>query len=334
MLQSKLFLYRSFFSKENCLKLVLFLSACILSVDVWLNYLQMSGICATSSCRAVKEYVRLGESFLVLVGSIFFWITWIIVFFAFRYRLKILWYIVLILLLGALSFDGGLLGYQLIGIGENCWLCLGVGAALFSSMLLFSWINRSILILVLGITVWIGGGAANSVLKVQPQIPELKETAFIHRSFRNKFPSTEFYLFFSLHCVHCSKLFYNLAINKPLKGDWYLCCLDNRKKDLQRLSSMLKKEGVKDNPFKQILLVKRQSSETNSGLVSEELKSHVQKASAFFRSRGYTGVPTLVVREKIGRELVLRGNKNIVDYLRKKEIIKIWKKLEPVRKYH
>ncbi len=331
MLQSKLSLYRSF-SKENCLKLVLFLSACILSVDVWLSYLQISGICTASSCRAVKEYVRFGESFLVLVGSIFFWITWIIVFFVFRYQLKMLWYIVLLLLLGALSFDGGLLGYQIIGVGVNCWLCLGIGAALFVSMVLFSWINRSILILVLGITVWMGGFAANSVLKMHPNIPELKETAFIHQSFKNKLSSTEFYLFFSLHCFHCSELFYNLAINQPLKGDWYLCCLDSRKKDLERLSSIIEKTTVKDNPFKHILLMKRQSSEAKSRSVSKELKTHVQKASAFFSSRGYTGIPTLIVKEKIGRELVLHGNKNIVEYLRKIEIIKKWKRVKPVRK--
>jgi glutaredoxin-related protein len=293
----------------------LFLAATFLSVEVWMQAIRHTSLCTTSACDVVGEYVRFGEGNLIKMGATAFWFLWALVFFGGRYDKAWIWGGASLLLFGALAFDGAILGFQFMGLKEKCLLCVLVGSILGVALCLFSWVRRSLLTALLGLAVWSGGFAANAVLDLNVVPPAITDTAFTTWENPNG-KDTRHVLFFSLHCEHCSKILANLSINvENLSGKWDLACTDNKEEDLFGLSTVLTTEAGKTNPFLEILRV--ESLEKIPPLpVSEELRQTVRTARAYFKMKGYVGIPILVVLERPGWEMVLRGEQNIMEYLR------------------
>jgi hypothetical protein len=299
----------------------LFLAASFLSAEVWMQAIRHTSFCTTSSCDVVGEYVRFGEGNLIKMGAAFFWFLWTLAFFGGRYDRRWIWGSAMLLLFGALAFDGAILGFQFMGLKEKCLLCIAVGAMLFVTLCLFSWVRRTLLTVFLGIAVWCGGFAANAVLDLNVIPPAILDTPFTTwETAPDNAP--QHVLFFSLHCDHCSKILANLSINaQTLPGKWHLACTDNKEEDFYRLATVLATKDGKENPFLEILRVESLDA-IDPVPVSDDLRQTVRTARAYFKMKGFQGIPVLVVMERPGWEMVLRGENNISEYLRVRGFLK------------
>lgn len=277
----------------------LFLATAFLSGEVWMQTVRHTSFCTTSACGVVGEYIRFGEGNLIKMGATFFWFLWALVFFGGRYDTTWIWGLASLLLFGALAFDGAILGFQFVAIKEKCLLCIIVGATLFVSVCLFAWVRRSLLTVFLGVAVWCGGFAANSVLDLNVAPPSITDTTFgTWEATPGNVP--QHVLFFSLHCEHCSKILANLSINaQTLPGKWHLACTDNKEDDLYRLATIQNSTASTENLFLNVLRVE---SMDKIDLVPEPegLRQSVRAARAYLKMKGFTGVPALVVVERPG----------------------------------
>ncbi|MFO8031047.1 MAG: hypothetical protein R6U22_00725 [Desulfohalobiaceae bacterium] len=315
-------------SREGWLMLFFLLGALGLSLELALQYLQQGGLCPSSDCEVAGQAVRYGEQGLVLAGAAFFWILFLLSFLAKGKQTSILWQLILLLLLGALAFDGALLSYQLLELELTCWLCLAVALGLLVGLGLFSLVRRAILVFCLGLAVWIGAGAANAVLVFPGEPPGVEETWVLQQE-----PSQEqgqeelkLYLFFSLNCPHCMEVLVNLAEQAPGQASWYLCSLDQGQRNLQRLAYAQTRD---QDAFSSILEAKQidKTEVLNEQEVSQELQERVQKARDFFRARGLRGVPVLLAKQGSSKEVLSIGASEIAKFLWEQELISNWKRL-------
>ena len=293
--------------------------ALFLSVEVWMQAVRHTSLCSTTSCAVVGEYIRFGEGNLIKLGAVFFWCLWGVVFFAGRYPKPWFWGLAWLLVAGALAFDGVLLGFQFVALREFCLLCAITGSILLAALLSLAWTRRAVAPIVLGLAVWSGGFVGASVIDFQVQPPALSETVALSWGQTANATARRHVLFFSLHCSHCSKVLANLAINVEHLGDaaWYFAPLDSREDDLHRLVAVQESPATQDNPFMEVLRVES-LEQVPAVPVPEKLRQTVRTARSYFKTKGYDGVPVLVVWEAPGRELVLRGETPIFRYLQER----------------
>ncbi|MGM0645925.1 MAG: hypothetical protein ACQESV_05980, partial [Thermodesulfobacteriota bacterium] len=269
----------------------------------------------------VAQYVRIGEPALVVLGAIFGWTLWGLVFFARRYPYAWLWGAVGTVLAGALAFDGALLGYQFLGLREQCFLCLLVGVGLAVTLVLVAVVRRSWAMLFLGLAVWVGGFAAQGTLRIDPDVPRLEQTAFLRKEGDASTAPLRLHLFFSLHCGHCSELAANLAVNQAWqKAYWTLSATDTGMRDLRRLAHIRRESREAKNPFVVLLRVESQQS-VPEGAVPEAVREASENTQRFFQYKNWRGVPVLVAREGLGKEVTLTGAESIMRYLAQKDIL-------------
>lgn len=300
------------------------LSAVGLSLEYILQAQGAGSLCGTEACEVVGGYVRFGEKGLVLLGSLFFWILFGLFFFACRYERGWLWGTALLGLLGALAFDGALLGYQFVGLGLMCWICAAVGAGLILVLAATAWRRRSLLILAAGLAVWCGGFAANSVLQLTPEIPRLEETAFLEQSDGQKKSGAQHYLFFSLQCGHCAEVLYNLSRVAPVPGSWHLAAVDRDPAARAKLAQAVALAGEEEeNAFASVLRAKQAEAPERAG-VPQQLRRATRKAGVYFRAMELRGVPVLVVRKASGVRISLTGVDNISRYLWEEGVVSEW----------
>lgn len=298
-----------------------FVVAVALSVEAWMQIYADTSLCSTTACANVAQYVRIGEPALVVLGAIFGWTLWGLVFFARRYPYAWLWGAVGIVLAGALAFDGALLGYQFLGLREHCLLCLLVGIGLAAILVLVALVRRSWAVLFLGIAVWVGGFAAQGTLRLDPEVPRLEETAFLRTDGDASTAPLRLHLFFSLHCGHCSELVANLAVNQGWqKAYWTLSATDTGVRDLRRLARIRREGSTAENPFVVVLRVESQHS-APEGPVPEAVRQASENTQRFFQYKNWRGVPVLVAREGLGKEVTLTGAQSIMRYLARKNIL-------------
>ncbi len=298
---------------QATLLLVSFAAAAFLSLEVWMQAVRHTSLCSTTSCALVGEYIRFGEGNLIKLGAAFFWSLWLLAFFGGRYPKAWIWGLSWLLLSGALAFDGTLLGFQFVALREFCLICVITGGLLGLSLAAMAWSRRWGTALLLGLAAWSGGFAASAVIDFQVTPPALQDTAFLSWGDTANPKAHRHVLFFSLHCSHCSKVLTNLAINQEhLGGAWYLAPLDGSEDDFYRLAAA--QQAKADNPFLEVL---RQESiqQPQAVPVPESLRQTVRTARSYFKSKGFDGVPVLVVWEGPGRELILRGESAIYRYL-------------------
>ena len=295
-------------------------SAAVLSFEAWLQFQDGASLCRSSACRAVAEYVRIGEPVLVLFGALFFWSVFGLALCSVLTKKHWVWNLVGVSLFGALAFDGALLGYQFVGLGQRCHLCLGVGIALGVIVLMYGLVHRSWLMPLIGVAVFVSGFTANSILKVSPDLPRLEETAFVSIPARNVDSRLTLHLFFSFHCSHCFKVLADLSVNEPWLANWYLSTYDQDTEDLYRLSKIRSELKGSVNPFQVIVDVER-LEEVEAMQVADDLRDAVEKAETYFHHSDFKGIPTLIAEEGPGRRIVSVGRNNIMHYLASRGLI-------------
>ncbi len=296
---------------------VTFATAGFLSLEVWMQAVRHTSLCTTTGCAVVGEYIRFGEGNLVKLGAAFFWLLWLVAFFAGRYSKAWIWGCFGLLVAGALAFDGTLLGFQFVALREFCLICAITGGLLGLTVAATAWVRRSIAVLFLGLAAWSGGFVGSAVLDFQVQPPVLQDTVFVSWGDTQNATARRHVLFFSFHCGHCSKVLANLAINlEHLTDAWYLAALDGREEDFFRMVAVQKSLAEKqENPF--VAVLREESVEHPAPVaVPEALRQTVRNARSYFKTKGFDGVPVLVVWEGPGRELILRGETAIFRYLR------------------
>ena len=301
-------------SRESIFAALLGMSAGVLSIEFWLQFQMGSSLCQTSACQAVAEFVRIGEPALVLFGSGFFWLLFVLALIGMVTSAKWIWTLIGVALFGALAFDGALIGYQFVGLGQKCYLCLAVGIALGLFLLLHSLVQRSWVVPLIGLAVFASGFTANSILKIQPDAPRLAETAFVTIPAKTENPSLKMHLFFSFHCSHCFKVLADLSVNEPWQAEWSLSTYDQAPQDLYRMAEVRSRIEGADNPFKVVVDVEKME-EVDSVPVDDSLRETVKMAEAYFHNAGFKGVPTLVAKEGPGRRVISVGRGNIMRYL-------------------
>jgi len=307
---------------QLALLVVTFAAAAFLSLEVWMQAVRHTSLCTTTGCAVVGEYIRFGEGNLLKFGAAFFWLLWLVAFFAGRYPKAWIWGGFGLLVAGALAFDGTLLGFQFVALREFCLICAITGGLLGLTVAAAAWVRRSIGVLVLGLAAWSGGFAGSAVLDFQVQPPALQDTVFVSWGDTQNATAPRHVLFFSFHCGHCSKVLANLAINvEHLTGAWYLAPLDGREEDFYRMVAVQKvlaektEDGKPENPF--VAVLRQESMEHPAPVaVPESLRQTVRNARSYFKTKGFDGVPVLVVWQGPGRELILRGETAIFRYLR------------------
>jgi uncharacterized membrane protein len=320
------------FRREHLLQIFLLLCALALSLEYVLLYEGQPGLCQAESCRVVGRFVRYGEIFFVMLGALFFWLLWLVAFFGTRYNRPFLWNGLLLLLAGGLAFDGAIMGYQIFGLEELCWLCIGVAAGLAAALALTSLARRSLYVLLAGLIVWSAAFAPASVLQYEPRPPKLKETAFLSLP-ASKGKDTAYYFFFSLDCGHCSEVLLNLALSRPETKGWHMCALNRDREDLSKLAAAMMQAKEPINPF--TLVIQAKSGRAGKAKrVPDRLQHSVDRAASFFEARGYSGVPLLIVRESPGKEIALQGVNAIARYLFQEGLVSKWVRPVQQKKEH
>ncbi|NCC26285.1 MAG: hypothetical protein EOM25_13990, partial [Deltaproteobacteria bacterium] len=315
------FFRRNVFRAEFLLLALLLGMTVTLGLDVWLTMATGHGLCTTSSCEVVGEYVRIGELLMVQAGAGFFLFLWLLALVAKRTG-PTLWHLFTIALIGALAFDGAILGFQFVALGEKCQLCMIVGLGLFLILFQYAFVRRSVLVLLLGLAVWTSGFVANSVLKLNPTTPALENTAFLQWPSESdpwkEYPS--FHLFFSLHCGHCARVMANLAANDMAGFPWTFHMTDTKSKDLSRAAHILASEDTAENPFRSIVSVER-AADLPAMVFDPKTVAATEWARDYLRAAGHRGVPLLLVDLDRNRRIVLSGMNSILSYLEEEGLL-------------
>ena len=296
------------------LHIVLILAVMGLGLDIYLRRTTGGSICPTEACAIVGDYIRISELNLVVFGLAFFVLLWGVFFFASRYEKKWLWTGMFMLMLGALAFDGAILGFQYFSIQESCHLCFGVGAALLVVLLLFALVRRKLAILVLGLAVWIGGGIGGAMINIPDRAPQLEQMSGIAWKGPEVKEFPRFYYFFSLHCPHCTDVLVNLAINDPRDYSWTLFPLDTSPADLKKIAWARDLDMKEENVFYEMVRME-QSRQVPDVEVPDDLSENILKIRAYFRASGFRGVPLMIVDKSPGKRIIITGGTDIINYL-------------------
>ncbi len=313
-------------SGQNFFLAVLFLAGAALTAEVALQTLGGSSLCGVSDCKVAGEYVRFGELALVQAGAVFFWLFFLLAFFAVRHPSVAFWqFAILGCLYGSAAFDGALLGFQFLQLKLFCLICAGVGVALFLTAVAFGCWKKSWRVFFLAILIWLSGFAANGLLMWSDigEIAELKESVLIKtEDIVGEYPAYHF--FFSLDCRHCEDLLTDFSVNSKLlteNGNWYFHPVDLEQKNVAKLSLLTDISEVQNNVFYAILKAKQLQSK-NLPVPEKKFFTIGKKAQAFFMAGGYSGIPLMIVRVNPSVSLSFQGNEAIMKWLHGQKLIK------------
>ncbi|MFW5731077.1 MAG: hypothetical protein ACOCV7_05460, partial [Desulfonatronovibrionaceae bacterium] len=274
-----------------------------------------------SDCAVAGQAVRLGEKGLVLAGGVFFWILLLLSFLASRRGNARLWQLVLLMLLGALAFDGALLGFQFISIKENCHLCIVVGLSLAAVLVLVSLTRKQWSILILGVGIWVAGAAAGGIIQVPDRTPLLNQVPGIAWSGPEaEQEGPEFHYFFSLHCPHCADVLGSLALNDPERFSWKFYPLDTGYSDLKKIAWIQEEAGKKGNLLQKIVDLE-QDPKAPDVKIPDNLTEKIFRARSFFQGNGYRGVPMMIADYPGGKRVILLGGGNIMKYFQEQGLL-------------
>ncbi len=295
----------------------------LLILDVYLTTHGREGLCSSSGCKVASSLINIRESFLILTGAALYLILFLLFFFQLRYPAKkILYHIPWLLLLGAISFDGVLIGF-LIKTKTLCYLCLSMGASLFFVLALYSVYQKKILSFFLGIVIWTCSFSAIYLLKTQSvRIPPMVEGRMIHIFPTNglKFRAN---LFISLHCIHCYHVLYNLAhLKRSHKVEWNIYFLAKSREDKLKIAHMLMDKEIKKYPFR-VILKYRNMEKISPIPVPSYIDKRLKATQKFFMARGFEGVPVLIATTP-SVEISIVGVTEIAKFLLQEKVVKKW----------
>lgn len=302
-----------------------FLGMLFLSVELYFRFFKHKSVCSTKSCAIVGDYVRIGETNLIVLGLIFFALLWIFLFFWFRYFKTWLKNIILFLFGTALAADGALIGFQLFGLKTQCQLCFAVAGILLFSVLGYGISQKKIFPIILGLSLWFAGLSSGYLLQYPELPPRITKLELLSWPKEKKREWPKFYLFISLHCGHCSRLLANLAVNPDIATvNWKIFIVDSGEKDMRKIAYILNSKDTPKNPFLEILKLeadKVKKEDLKQQEVTKKLEENILKIQSFLRGHRIMGVPLLVADENSGKRVFLVGRKHILNYLKEKGFI-------------
>jgi len=292
---------------------------CFLGLEIYFRLFKGHSLCSTNSCKLVGGFVKTGEFNLIVLGWLFFGLTWGVLFFYFYTSKKWLERLGMWLLAVGLAGDGGLIGFQVFGLDKECQLCFTVASLLLLSVFGFSLGQKRFFPFILGASIWLASFSTGYILKYPHLPPRLTELKLISWPIQNKVDYPKAYLFISLRCGHCRNLVSYLAkANYIDRLNWQILIVNMDDVDLHKINYLLKLPKIKTNPFQAIFNLehgKYNLKQIISTPLNPSLKTKIAKIRDFFRSQHFLGVPLLIVEEFPGKKLILTGTKNILIYL-------------------
>ena len=283
-------------------------------------FLTKSGktLCPTSACEIVARYTRFGEPLLLAIGAGFFLVLAASLFFAKRYPAN-LWLptLPILLLIGAASFDGSLIGFQLTTIGQKCVICLGVASTLAVLAILYGASLKRWGITFLCITAWLSGYAATASIIMPDVTTASAGMVFYERPAAKDIKQAPTATFvFSTECPHCADVLEYLAKKNPTDMKWRFAITDSSKKSINKLGWFYDKAAQDNNPFQLLLESKEKEGRLHSTILAK-FPDYTRQTRVFLSNNGINGVPLLVVDEG-NTTIFYKGSTAILEYLKQK----------------
>ena len=281
-------------------------------------------ICPTNACKVAETYVIGGKNIFQIAGIIFLASLFILFFIYVKKNLTIFKNLLYLSILSALSFDGVLIGY-LYKMQTFCVLCIAFALSLILILTLFSiYVNKKNFIL-FGLGIWISSFIALNLLKfdittIKP--PNLSSSVMVLVKAKNR-PDYRADLFVSLHCIHCFDVLYNLSKQKTFDNiEWRIHFLGDSKRDIIRISHILKDPNLKKDPFGTIIkfILAKKIKEIEP---LEEVKRKLDESRKYFVYQGFGGIPLLIVKSG-WYEIKVMGDKQIGKFLLEKGLVDKW----------
>ncbi len=293
----------------------------LLILDVYLTLHGKEGLCSSSGCKVASTLINIKEPLLILSGACLYLTLFLLFFFQMRYPKNIFYCLSWLLIFGALSFDGVLIGF-LAKTRTLCYLCLSMGASLFFVLALYSLYKKEPFSLLLGIFIWICSFSATYLLKNPSRIPPMEEGRIIH-IFPTEGLKFKANLFISLHCIHCYHVLYNLAhLKRSHKVEWNIYFLASSKEDKLRIAHMLRDKDLKKHPF-QVILKYRDMEKVSPIPIPSYIDKKLKATQNFFKARGFEGVPVLIATTP-SVEISMVGVTEIAKFLLQEKVVKKW----------
>ncbi len=304
-----------------------YLAALFLGLELLLKK-QGESLCHTATCGIVGHYTRIGEMGMTGMGAQFFLVLATLLVFVYRYpRSRWLQTLVWWLLVGAMAFEGVLLGFQFFSLQSLCLLCGLVFIAVAVLLGLFTLATRKIRLGTFGLAVWLAGLAGMFVLNVVPGLGKTElglDPVYSMAGFHDRQnPAPRMTLIVSLHCPHCAKVVTSLALKRKTLDDqtlWAIGFTDVANEDLKKIALFGHAAPKADNPFALLLAVKQGNLGKDKDFQVDEvqldaIRRQVLHTKGYLKVNGLSGVPVLVADEDGSHLHLLVGATSILEYL-------------------
>ena len=304
-----------------------YLAAVVLGVE-FLMQSRGASFCKTVTCDIIGDYTRFGEAFILGAGIQFFLLLATIMFFAHRYgKNRALPVVVTLILVGAMAFEGVLLGFQFFSLQAVCLICAGVFATILLLLMLWSFAVANSKVFLLGISVCVAGIIGMYILNPAPGLgegevgldPVYQQAGFEDRTIQKR----RLTLITSMTCPHCETVILQMAINKDVLQDDLLALafIDTKEVPLQTVGLFAANVERTEDPLNLLFAIKSGQAVNSTGLLSpdDSVIDTVRKknvhTSQFLKLMGLTGVPVLIADEDGEHIRILVGTDAILQYL-------------------
>lgn len=291
-----------------------------LSTESILSLLGKS-LCRTTACEIVGRYLVFGEPLLITAGALLFWSLTLLLFFNYRYpeRFSRLPFLVLA---GAMSFDGSLIGFQFFTIGQKCQFCITVAGFLFLVSLLFCLARRKIFLFTFLLLAWLGGFASHGIIEMPEPGGAAKLMTFYTKRSTTVPPDQAVVktLIFSMECPHCLQVIDRLATMDTNASTWRFASVDRDKNALMKISSFINQAPQTNNPFQ--LLKEIKEGQTTQTSIRNDLYKRSKKALSFLSNMNINGIPTLIIKKSEDERQILTGSEAIIKHIEENSSLK------------
>jgi hypothetical protein len=272
-------------------------------------------ICSTSSCRVAAETVRFGNHALVGVGAGYFFILTILSVKLNADKSYRRIFLIELLILSGLAFDGAIIGFQYFNLASRCLICLTVAGLLLILMAVYASFKKSFYFFSAGLLVWISAVMANAILIGHQDTPTIKEISlWEYNKNDSEFPRNV--LLFSMRCPHCIEVLKVLESNPPTEN-WTLASIDRDPASLRLLSSLSNTAPDWKPSFAALINAKELHLQVQEKIFPE-VDQYTKKTHLFYKNNGFKHVPQLLVQKNENQRIVLSGEEAIRDYISNK----------------
>lgn len=252
----------------------------VCSYELSVALLEVTGLCQSDGCSVVEELTKLPTGGFEIIGIAFF--SGMIALYSLGKKTIQLRKLIL---LGAISAESFLIGYQLHVAHTYCLFCLGIGVLIFViSLTQFEWnifIIGSIFISLITVMNFVEYGSLSM------NIRSIQEGTIAKQSVEDS--EIEYLLIFSKNCSHCQNVIQELKT-----ADW---------------------ASVSYNPIHPI-----DAGEICAETDFTEFSADCTSNRNFLKILGKTGVPILLVTESSSVLHIFHGEQTILEFLKKERI--------------